>query len=104
MYNPSLPVIIVWAPAANPEPNSGMIYSSLNITSFIEWSYLVIAKFGPIILFGHLFNVFNLTSEMLTLQLMKITIFSSRTNTAFGKKPYASTPILLYLDMFWRWC
>lgn len=78
-----------------------MIYSSLSIIPFIEWNYLAIAKFGPIILFGHLFN---LAPEMLTLQLMKITIFSSRTNMAFGKEPYARTQILLYLGMFWRWC
>lgn len=81
-----------------------MIYSSLSIIPFIEWSYLAIAKFGPIILFGHLFYFFNLVPEILTLQLMKVTIFSSRTNMAFGKEPYASTQILLYLDMFWRWC
>lgn len=80
-----------------------MIYSSLRIIPFIEWSYLAIAKFGPIILFGPLFYFFNFAPKMLTLQFMKITIFSSRTNMAFGKEPYASTQILLYLGMFWRW-
>lgn len=42
--------------------------------------------------------------EMLTLQPIKITLFSGRTNMAFGKEPYAGTRLLLYLDMFWRWC
>lgn len=49
MHNPSLPVIIVRTPAVDLEPNAGVIYSLLSIIPFTEWSYLVIAKFGPII-------------------------------------------------------
>lgn len=49
MHNPSLPVIIVRAPTVDLEPNAGVIYSLLSIIPFTEWSYLVIAKFGPII-------------------------------------------------------
>ena len=45
--NPSLPVIIVRAPAVDLEPNAGAIYSLLSIIPFTEWSYLVTAKFGP---------------------------------------------------------
>lgn len=51
-HTTQLPVIVVRAPATDPEPDSGVIYSSLGIIPFTDWSYLVTAEFGPGLLIG----------------------------------------------------